>query len=572
MNSTVFNKKNRYILIILAVLLLIPGVLAVYFSTKTDPDSVTPHRILSLAVSKEVLSFTGFTFDQKADFDVYVTAIENARLIDENYRDLSEEIPYTVTFTETDNITKNYSFYMQNDVDGCIYTDADGKYYLLSASDASTLLARDEFGAVNVNANVPVAVITKENGNTTTVYASGGTWNYLNADGAYESQSVSNPDEMPSFAISLSSLGTLSFTGDKAPDHVTVSLSANGVVRHEGAYENMLSGAVMSENDTYYDLVINAEWANPEGEKVPFFGNIVYTAKVLYDVDPSYSIIYRGVVSKGDFTILKIKNFNEGDKLYASSDYPFPKELKVFHSDAGYDFAFLPAEYSDTASATYDLKLSLEDGSSQTLKVTVRDGRVPTVKSQDLLVNDESLQAAFTADAITEIENIIAEKTAVSHASPLWDGKFVYPNAANTANIGTGMAGFGTKRAVRALHQAEYVHNGIDIAMEEGADVLAANNGKVVFAGDLTLTGGTVIIDHGCSIFSYYYHLSSVSVSEGDTVSKSGVIGKAGSTGFAATADGAVYKKAPQVHFATEVDGVFVNPYYLQRSGVDFND
>ena len=570
MNSTVYNRKNKYILLIVAIILLIPAVLAAYFALHTDTGTVSAKRVTQITV----LSPQGIaeTLSDKADFDLYTAAIEGARLIDENFRDLSADIPYTVTFSETDDISVQYSFYMINASDGCIYTDAEGKYYLFSEKDAKALLARDEFATVNTFAVVPYAAISKENAEPVLLAPSGGTWNYLGADGNYLAKAIADSGERKTVTISLSSLGTLSFYSEAAPDHVSVTLSKDGVVKHEGAYENLLNGDVMSANDTYYDLVINAEWAQKEDASSSYYGSVTYTARVLYDVAPSYTVIYNGVVSKGDFTILKIQNFNDGDKLYASCAYPFPTELQVFRSDAGYSYAFLPAEYSSVAAGTYDLVLSLADGTSQTVKVSVRDGRNPTTYQQDLLLSDTTLQSAFTSEAFEELETVIAEKTATSNPMPLWDGKFVYPDGDNKGTVGTGMAQYGTNRRVRGLYQTEYVHTGMDIAMNTGDNVYAANNGKVVFAGTLTLTGNTVIIDHGCSVFSYYCHLSELNVAEGDSVSKSGVIGKAGSTGFAVKANGAVYEAASQVHFAASVDGVFVNPYYLWKSGVVFND
>ena len=108
--------------------------------------------------------------------------------------------------------------------------------------------------------------------------------------------------------------------------------------------------------------------------------------------------------------------------------------------------------------------------------------------------------------------------------------------------------------------------------MNEGETVYAANNRKVVFAGNLTLTGNTVIIDHGCSLFTYYYHLSSLSVAEGDTVSKSGVIGAAGSTGFAVKGGTATFDAASQVHFAASLNGKYINPYYLWKYDISYPD
>ena len=567
MNSTVYAGKNKVVLVIIALLLLIPAFLAIYLGLNSDTGTVLAHRVNKI----DVVSPDGqsFSLTENTDFELYASVFENAKLIDANFRDVSAENPYTVSFSETDGITKQYNFFMTNSSDGCIYTDQENNYYLLGEDDAVALLERAEFASVNSYAVVPYAAITVSD-ITDTLEPSSGTWSYLSADGNFETKEITGADEQKTVSISLSSIGSLAFYSSVAPDNVTVTLSKDGVVKHEGAYENLLNSEVMSANDTYYDLVISAEWTQKEG--CSYFGKVTYTAKMLYDVAPTYSIIYNGIVSKGDFTIIKMQNFNDGDKLFASCDYPFPSELQVFRSDAGYSYAFLPAEYSSVASGKYDLVLSLEDGSSQTLSVTVRDGRNPTVTSQDMLVSDTDLQNAFTSDAFEQLKTTVSEIMANSSPTQLWEGKFVYPDSANKGTVGTGMAQYGTNRIVRGLYQSEYVHPGIDIAMTEGADVLAANHGKVVFAGELTLTGNTVIIDHGCSIFTYYSHLSGISVSVGDNVSKSSVIGTAGSTGFAAALDGAVCNKASQVQFCASVDGVFVNPYYLWKSGVVFDD
>ena len=61
-----------------------------------------------------------------------------------------------------------------------------------------------------------------------------------------------------------------------------------------------------------------------------------------------------------------------------------------------------------------------------------------------------------------------------------------------------------------------------------GAPCRAAANGTVVFAGDLALTGNTVVIDHGCGLRSYLYGLQEISVSKGQTVEKGQAVGALG--------------------------------------------
>ena len=60
---------------------------------------------------------------------------------------------------------------------------------------------------------------------------------------------------------------------------------------------------------------------------------------------------------------------------------------------------------------------------------------------------------------------------------------------------------------------------GLTYAAADGETVTAPQAGNVVFAGTLTLTGGTVVIDHGCGVKSYLYGLETVGVERGQSVS-----------------------------------------------------
>ncbi len=54
-----------------------------------------------------------------------------------------------------------------------------------------------------------------------------------------------------------------------------------------------------------------------------------------------------------------------------------------------------------------------------------------------------------------------------------------------------------------------------DLRRPRRRDRHRAQAGNVVFAGTLTLTGGTVVIDHGCGVKSYLYGLETVDVERG---------------------------------------------------------
>ncbi|MBD8071260.1 M23 family metallopeptidase [Bacillus sp. PS06] len=75
------------------------------------------------------------------------------------------------------------------------------------------------------------------------------------------------------------------------------------------------------------------------------------------------------------------------------------------------------------------------------------------------------------------------------------------------------------------------MHKGIDIARPSDRTIKAADNGTVVSAGYDGGYGNKVVINHNNGLRTVYAHLSSISVSVGQTVSQGQKIGVMGSTG-----------------------------------------
>ena len=108
-------------------------------------------------------------------------------------------------------------------------------------------------------------------------------------------------------------------------------------------------------------------------------------------------------------------------------------------------------------------------------------------------------------------------------------------------------------------------HTGIDISGGGiyGAPIYAANSGTVVVAQRNYTAGYSygmyVIIDHGGGYTTLYGHCSSLSVSEGQTVSAGQQIANVGSTGWST---------GPHLHFEIRVNGQSTDPLgYFQKVG-----
>lgn len=115
--------------------------------------------------------------------------------------------------------------------------------------------------------------------------------------------------------------------------------------------------------------------------------------------------------------------------------------------------------------------------------------------------------------------------------------------------VGTLTSGFGYRRD--PISGVRKFHNAIDVAAPRGTPVYAYTNGKVVTAGWGNMTGNYVVIDHGGGLRTKYLHLSSISVSVGQTVKVGQKIGGVGSTG---------YSTGNHLHFEVTKNGVAVNP------------
>jgi murein DD-endopeptidase MepM/ murein hydrolase activator NlpD len=95
------------------------------------------------------------------------------------------------------------------------------------------------------------------------------------------------------------------------------------------------------------------------------------------------------------------------------------------------------------------------------------------------------------------------------------------------------------------------MHTGVDLKAAWGETVGAAMAGTVSFAGVKRGYGNIVVIEHGNNVSTWYAHLSSMVVEEGQSVVAGQVIGHIGSTGRSTS---------PHLHYEVRANGHPVNP------------
>lgn len=131
----------------------------------------------------------------------------------------------------------------------------------------------------------------------------------------------------------------------------------------------------------------------------------------------------------------------------------------------------------------------------------------------------------------------------------LWHHSFITPVD------GPITSSFGLRRILNDKPRSP--HSGVDIGAPEGTEVASCNDGTVVLVQELYLCGKTIIIDHGCGLYSMYFHLSETRVTEGDQVGVGECIGLVGATGRVTGA---------HLHWGIRLLGARVDPFSLLRA------
>jgi peptidase M23-like protein len=129
----------------------------------------------------------------------------------------------------------------------------------------------------------------------------------------------------------------------------------------------------------------------------------------------------------------------------------------------------------------------------------------------------------------------------------LWQGRFRRPLESEAPG-----EGFGSRRIING--QPRMPHSGLDFAADRGTPVVAANRGRVALVGDFFFAGRCVVLDHGLGLYTLYFHLDRVDVTEGALVRRGEFLGAVGATGRAT---------GPHLHWAAQLGSARIDPATL---------
>ena len=340
--------------------------------------------------------------------------------------------------------------------------------------------------------------------------------------------------EHPVVIDSVASRFALNFTVSPTEAVATVQ-DENGNAVFEGTLEKLQS--YLPTRNGVYDVSVTAAWK--DGGRTGFDGSCTYRFRVSYDLPCTVQAAQTSVV-QGQPILVYIRN--------ADAD-----ELEVSATGIKYDPYYL--EKDDLRVLIFPTHYNTPAGTGS-IDITTGDGTVSipftiqkyVFKEQRLTISEELSESTVNND----VANYVYTITVQAINDEVDEGRIYFTEPFLQPVEGEITTEFGMKRYVNG--EAQSTHAGIDIAAEEGTPVPASNAGRIVFADELQLTGNTVVIEHGSGLKTWYYHMSEITVSEGQMVERGQEIGKVGSTGFST---------GPHLHFAATVDGVYISPWYL---------
>ena len=203
----------------------------------------------------------------------------------------------------------------------------------------------------------------------------------------------------------------------------------------------------------------------------------------------------------------------------------------------------------------YLLTITIDDmvGNSMTLETKFQVVQFP-FKQQNLALTAEKLkEETESGKPEKELEDLLASLVEKSPHKKLWRGSFYTP--VDSKRVSTE---FGTVRVTQ--HKGKYTHKAVDLIGNPKSVIWTTQDGIVIVKDRFVHSGNTIVVDHGCGIFSLFYHLDSyANIEVGDFIHKGSPVGTLGKTGYAT---------GYHLHWEMRINNIPVDP--LQWSKNDF--
>ena len=264
-------------------------------------------------------------------------------------------------------------------------------------------------------------------------------------------------------------------------------------------------------------------------------------------VHPGLQVTFSTIQTRpGEFFVIRVDPLGANETVAISAPF-ITEEPRVFPHESG-AVTLIPLDYRTTPGMYVMEAAVMKNGGiihklEQNITVDSRDFAV-----QKMNVSPELLSRR-NDDLWAEDRIFTSQARSQPNPKPLWEGSFLQPVEGRITTQ------FGQIRYINDQESGR--HSGLDIAAPEGTPIVASNQGIVVLARFLHVTGNTIILDHGLNLFTSYAHLDQINVQLGQQVAKGQIMGTVGNTGFST---------GSHLHWAVSIGSVFVDPDWVMAA------
>lgn len=339
-------------------------------------------------------------------------------------------------------------------------------------------------------------------------------WNYRNCH--HQTLHANNPSTTAQTVLYEMS-GEFSFYFSDMPDLCRVTVKDEDKLLFDGDLEKF-SPMTVAPN-TVLRVSIKAEWLpHPERQSS---GTMEYQFSTRLHSHALFSVHTNTAVC-GNLLLISCANVSNPAKIQLIDKNQVGLTIPAFYKDGDFVRALLLVPNTlPTNQLAFDI---VYGATTKSFVLNVVPKEEPS--SYFFLADEETIELAENAATISEL--LLKPLANAPETRPYFRGNFLNPTDLSLT------AGYqhGNHLQLSADQTEPILALGSEFrANKSGTSIKSLQNGVVYLAGQCDLLGNYVVVDHGCGLFLWYAHLSSVDVQVGDVLKRGDLLGKSGTAG-----------------------------------------
>ena len=508
--------KNKLLIILMAIALFIPTVIAVVYYSYMTSTPVEQREFSKVEITgsdeKTFVLERGNDKDVNATLDFLVNMNKNAKELDYT-PELDEKYHLKFKYYHySEGFSFDYYFPMTDTGDGIAtgggyYKNEEGDTYKLEDGDVKRFVATTYARSLYDNIGLPELKLSGAEG---AVIPQDVVWTFREVGGEYVNYDTTYDVTKDIKTYEIADNFGMRFSVE--PTVFTIKVTQGGANIYDGNYAEF-SPSIELDTGKPVSIEVKAQWA--EALSAGYAGELSYRFDANLIPPPTFTMTTseyeEGKFSLEPGSVIVVS----GKDIKDTSDLSFTSSV-----DLGYEPKWYTNPETGKVYTIVPIPVSLDKQGITEITVTVASGG--TVKEETFSFADANFTTLDNVNEPhfeSEMKEIIAELGEPADGTYYFGGAFADP--VSDARY-KGLRGFGRKA------DGKYTHVGVDFKDVTSGDlVYAGAAGEIVYSGTLSAGENVVVIHHGLGLYSWYMNLNiDGAVIIGEKVEAGALLGK----------------------------------------------